>query len=113
MTRAIELRSGVLSLDGDPLPTRFPVREAAWAGGHLVVIYDPAANPRSWGTFLNLAGLDENGREVWVADTAQTASGDCYTHLHSVDPLRANAWSGYLCTIDPATGTVTERVFTK
>jgi hypothetical protein len=113
MTTAIEVGSGVLSVDGAPVPTRLPVSEAVATDGRLIVLYDRDANPRPWGTFPNLACVDEAGHEVWVADTATTTTGDCYTHIDAVDPLRAYAFSGYVCTIDTATGAVIDRAFTK
>lgn len=108
----LAIENGVLSIDGRELGTRLRVIDAVRADGRLVVLYDPDANPRTWGTFPNLAAIEESGKEVWVAETATTTSGDHYYRIASASPLRVAAPS-YLCTIDTATGVVLDRQFLK
>jgi hypothetical protein len=109
----VAVRDGRIYLDDAVVPTRYPVAAACLSGGHLVALYDPDANPRRWGTFRNLASVGEDGSERWLADTAETTSGDCFTGIKSCDPLWVFAWSGYVCRLDPQTGRIVEKVFTK
>lgn len=104
---------GLLWIDGVQVPTSLPVAEAADLGDRVVALYVRDANPRSWGTFRNLVAFDRQGVELWVAETATTTTGDCWTKIASVDPLRAYAFSGFVCTIDPENGRIIERTFTK
>src|SRR6266511_3567654 len=94
----VSVRHGVLTVDERSLPTRLPVVEAVALDDRVVVLYDPDSDPRGRGTFPNLAALDASGRELWVAPTAESTTGDCYTHIASVRPLLVHAWSGFLCT---------------
>ena len=72
-----------LTVDGVEVATRFPVLAACVAGGHLIVLDDPDADPRSWGTFRNLVSLDRDGSERWVADTSTITSGVCFYAIAS------------------------------
>lgn len=108
----IAIDNGALVVDGVKVGTRFPVIDAIRADGRLVVLYDPSANPRNWGTFPNLAGIADSGEELWVAETATTTTGDHYYRIESSSPLRVAAPS-YLCTIDPTSGAVVDRQFLK
>jgi hypothetical protein len=82
-------------------------------GQLVVVLFDPDANPRPHGTFRNLGALDRHGNQVWLADTPTTTTGDCYTRIASGEPLVAHSFQSFVCTIDPATGSIIGRVFTK
>ena len=104
---------GLLWIDGVQVPTAIPVAEAVDLGDRVIAIYAPDADPRSWGTFRNLVALDRRGAELWVAETATTTTGDCWTKIASARPLRVYAFSGYICTINAADGRITERSFTK
>jgi hypothetical protein len=103
----------VLYLDGAPVPTRYPVVAACHTDGHVIVLYDSAADARRWGTFRNLASVSADGAERWLADTAETTTGDHFTGIKSCDPRGAFAFSGYDCRLDPKTGRIVEKVFTK
>jgi len=106
--------AGTLEINGRPIQTRFSVRAAAAQDARVFVLFDPDANPRKhWGTFANLAALDAGGKELWLADTATTTTGDCFTAIESVTPLVVYSWSGYSCTIEPETGHIQERRSTK
>ena len=107
------IHDGELWVDGVHVVTAYPVIDAVDLGERVVVLYDPDADPRSWGTFRNLVGLDRSGSTSWIADTAETTTGDHWTKIASAVPLRAHAWAGYLCTLDPSTGRIVDRVFTK
>ena len=73
----------------------------------------PDADPRRYGTFRNVVALDRGGRQVWVAETPTTSTGDCYYHIASAKPLIAYSTQSFDCTIDPTSGRITEQVFTK
>ena len=102
---------GQLLIDGSEVTTPYLVREAVVAAGLVVVLYDPDADPRSWGTFRNLAALSADGHQVWLAETSTTYTGDCWEGLVSSEPLVAVSWQGYRCEFDPATGRILERTF--
>lgn len=104
---------GSLLIDQVVVPTPYPVLNAVGLPTCVVVMYDPDASPRSWGTFPNLAGFDAMGQQLWVTEPPTTDSGDCYVQLASSDALVAWSWSCYMCEIDPATGRILSRVFTK
>ena len=77
------------------------------------MLYDPDADTRSWGTFPNLVAVDVDGRQVWIAETPTTVTGDAYYRISSVQPLRAMSVKSYDCEIDPATGRIIDRIFYK
>ncbi len=104
--------AGKLLIDGSLAKIEFPVVNAVAVAGLVVVLYDPEANPRSWGTFANLVAFDHEGRQVWQAETATTSTGDCFHEILSPGPLVAYSWQGYECQIDPDTGRIVARTFT-
>ena len=104
---------GEISIDGSVVPTPYPITEAVKVGEVVVVLYDPDADPRRYGTFRNVVALDRGGRQVWVAETPTTSTGDCYYHIASAKPLIAYPTQSFDCTIDPTSGRITEQVFTK
>ena len=104
---------GDLLIEGRRCGCPYRVRDAVAVAGFVVVLYDPEANPRSWGTFPNLAAFDRDLRQVWLAETPETTTGDHYYRIHSTNPLVAYSWSGYQCEIDPASGQIVSRIFTK
>jgi hypothetical protein len=57
--------------------------------------------------------MDGSGRAVWTAPTPTTATGDCYYHIASAEPLVAYSTQSYDCEIDPADGRIIEQTFTK
>jgi hypothetical protein len=109
----VDVVAGVLRVDGVAVPTRYPVADACLSGGNVIVIYAPEANPRSWGTFRNLASVSADGSELWLADTSETTTGDHFYRIAQAEPLWVYAFRGYDCRIDPETGRILEKVFTK
>jgi hypothetical protein len=104
---------GRLLIRGDAIVLPHPVKEAVGINDWVVVLYDPDSNPRRWGTFPNLAAVDRDGHVLWVAETPTTDTGDCYVAIRSADPLVVHSWSTYKCEIDPGSGQIVSRVFTK
>jgi hypothetical protein len=104
---------GAFSINGTAVESPHRIIEATRAGDVVVVLYDPDADPRGWGTFRNLAAFDRRGQRVWLAETPTSTTGDCYYQIASAEPLVAYSTQSFICTIDPLTGRITDRVFTK
>jgi hypothetical protein len=111
MTHSVE--DGQLFIDGECVQTRFPVLLAVALSDVVVVVLDPDANLGGSGTFANLIAYDSAGSQRWIAQTPTTNTGDCFLSIESVEPLTALSWSGFLCTVDPLTGTLIDRQFVK
>jgi hypothetical protein len=109
----VAVQDGRLIIGGAEVTTRHPVVHACVAEGQIVVLYDPDANPRKWGTFRNLASLDRHGAELWVAEPPTTTTGDCFVRIDSCEPLAVGSWSSFDCVIDPRSGRIVESTFTK
>lgn len=78
-----------------------------------MILYEAdTADVPTWRAFNNLVAVDEAGNLHWTAETPDT-HGDSYVCLVSCEPLIAQSFSGYRCTIDPRTGEITHREFTK
>ena len=110
----VDVRDNVVVIDG--VEVEFPYHIAT-AGvlpnGLIAVLWDPDANPRSWGTFENLVAIDATGATRWRAALPSTTTGDCYVQLVGTAPLVAQSWSCYRCEIASETGQIRDQQFTK
>ncbi len=83
------------------------------ADGSIVVLFDLAADASSsWRTFSNLISMDEQGHTRWTA-APPDSHADAFVAIVSTDPFIAQSFSGYRCTLDPDTGEILHREFTK
>jgi len=63
------------------VPTQYPIRVAVFKEEVIVVLLEPDSYIEKFGQFRNLIGLNEEGREIWVAELPTTTSGNCYIEL--------------------------------
>ncbi len=90
---------------------RYPIQDAFNLGNVVVVLYDPDAVPA--GPFRNLVALTEDGSLVWEAETPTGYPTDRYYRIASHSPLIAYSSQSFDCCIDPTTGRIISRTFTK
>ena len=102
-----------LFVDGKALELEHPVADAFELGNRIIVLFDPEAPRNGSGTFQNLFALRANGNRDWIAELPTNESSDVYVGVASKTPLLANSWSCYMCEIEPTTGRIKARVFTK
>ena len=81
--------------------------------GDILVLYEttPDDGP-AWKTLNNLVRVDGSGSVRWTAQLPES-HGDVYVRLVSTDPIVAQSFSGYRCTIDAGTGEILRREFVK
>jgi hypothetical protein len=62
----------------------------------------------------NLFRISPSMDILWKAELPTTNTGDSYHSLDIVnDKIRAYSWCSYECFIDPKTGKIIEKIFTK
>jgi hypothetical protein len=99
--------------EGGRLTFSIPVQEAAQIGERIVVIHDYTAYPRGRAA-PNLVAYSLAGEQLWVAENLGIlGSSDAYVGFLSEEPLWVYNFAGYQCRIDPETGRLLEREFTK
>ena len=99
--------------DGGHLDLPTPIKEAIRIGKHILVIHDPTAYPSQQPT-PNLVAYTTNGERLWTAENlTQNSATDAYVNFCSEDPLWVGNFMGFNCKIDPQTGKLIEKVFTK
>ena len=87
--------------------------DAVRIGEHILVIHDYMAYPLEQPA-PNLVAYTTNGKRLWTAENlTRDSATDAYTNISSEDPLWVGNFMGYSCKIDPQTGKLLERVFTK
>jgi hypothetical protein len=102
-----------VEIDGGHLDLPLPVKEAVRIGDRIFVIHDYMAYPLRQPA-PNLVAYSTAGEHIWSAPTlTQTSATDAYTNFISEDPLWVGNFMGFNCRIDPQTGALLERVFTK
>lgn len=78
-------------------------------GEDVVVMEDHYRHPPE---ISNVYRLGRDLRELWRADLP--AAGDAYTAVSMGDGLlRVSSWKCWNCDLDPATGRILQRVFTR
>jgi hypothetical protein len=61
----------------------------------------------------NLVAYDLHQSELWRAENPEGGGADAYVNFLSENPLTAWNFACYVCTIDPGTGRLIEKQFTK
>jgi hypothetical protein len=103
------LRLGVKKIDFD-----YPIEIVLFYKGVYLVLLDPDSHKQKWGQFPNLFALSPITGILWVAELPTTNTGDSYHSLGIVnDRINAYSWCSYECFIDPNTGKIIEKTFTK
>lgn len=111
---SVDVRGGELWVDDRRLELNHAVQSAEQLpGGDLLVLYVTAADDYpAWKTFANLVRVDGSGDVRWTAQLPGS-HGDVYVSLLSTEPIVAQSFSGYRCTIDARTGGILRREFVK
>ena len=80
-----------------------------------IVLLDPDQRPEGvlpWHPFFNLLRVAANGEVVWRAPMVERSVKSWVSVSYEDDKLFASAWS-WSCELDPATGRIIDKVFTK
>jgi hypothetical protein len=112
MIGAVGFSGRVLHIDSLQIELEHPIAEAFAVGALIVVRFPCDARLKSYGAFDNLFALTSRGEKAWVAELPESGT-DSYVTISSREPLVANSWSGFQCTLDPASGRILRKVFTK
>lgn len=76
-----------------------------------IVLLDP---DQKNGIFQNLVAVDVNGCILWKAELPDSTGGDVYLDVNfQGDLLVAHSWSGFKVVIDPESGRILSKEFTK
>jgi len=102
-----------LRIDGQPHILAFPIDEAFQHGSLVVVVFAPDSDPKKFGQFHNVIAVDCEGNKVWEADLPTSNTGDRYYRVANREPLTLNSTQSFDVVLDPATGRIIEKVFTK
>lgn len=103
---------GYIQGSGVRIRARHPVVAAHLIGDRVVVVYDwMAFEPGTPARNLYCYGL--NGEELWRAGDIGMGATDAYTAVLKEEPLWLGNFAGFDCQIDPTTGKVLDRSFTK
>ena len=95
-----------------PFKTELDVLDWRELAGRFLVIYDYMQFPKN-PPARNLFAHAADGTELWRAEPISTESADAYTNFISESPLVVGNFIGFNVTIDPQTGKVVDKVFTK
>jgi hypothetical protein len=90
----------------------YPVSDLLRIGGSIIVLYDYMSGPRHQ-QFRNLEGFAPDGRRLWTAKQPTTETADSYVAISDRDGLTAWSFASYLCKLNPKTGRLLSREFTK
>ena len=104
-----------LVIDGLEYPLEWAIEAAIDLGLLVVVMFEPEAQQLKWGQFANIAAFRRDGQPFWTAELPTSETGDRYYSLAVGDGqvLKANSVKSYRITLDPLTGRILEREFTK
>jgi hypothetical protein len=97
---------------GVPREMPHPILDSRKIGDRVLIIYDYMDYPREKQA-RNLLAYDLDGNELWISEHPTNTTADCYISFHSTEPLWVWNFASYKCRIDPATGKLIEKVFTK
>lgn len=111
MTRDLRVVGYVLIVGGRRLELEHAINAAWRVGDRILVLFDP--DSEQGGQFPNLIALDDEGRQVWVAELPTTTTGDRYYRLQSETPIVVSSFSSFDCEIDPNTGRIVRRELRK
>lgn len=107
----IEIQGFSVRFDGKEVVGEFPVYEARCVGEMLLILYRPESY--RGGQFKNLVAFNFSGQELWKAELPTNSSMDSYYKIISEEPLIADSYCSYRCTIDRSTGRIVNKEFFK
>lgn len=103
-----------LEIYGNKVGFEYPIEEVILFHDRYLVLLDPDAFTRKWGQFQNLICINPKGDKIWIAELPTSTTGDCYHTLEIIDDrINAYSWCSYKCFINPETGKIIEKNFTK
>jgi len=110
MSGPVAFEDRVLRMGATTVELEHPIADAFACGELILVLFRYDAG---WRQFSNLQAIASQGTRAWVAELPTSSSGDAYVGISSRDPLVAASWSGFQCTLDPHSGRITGKAFTK
>jgi hypothetical protein len=90
----------------------YPVRQAVLLDDRVLIVYDYMAGP-THSQFRNLEAFTLDGTWLWTAEHPTSNTAGAYVRITSESPLVVDSFVGFDCTLDPATGRLLARRFTK
>jgi hypothetical protein len=90
----------------------YPIHDCVLVEDKIVLIYDYTSKP-GLGVFRNLEAFDFRGHKLWTAENPTSMSCDAYVRFEKESPITAWNFACFFCTIDPGTGKLLEKRFTK
>ena len=110
----IQINEKILKVLDSEIKFDYPIEKAELFKDKIIILLDSDSNLRAWGQFPNLYGVDFKGKILWLAELPTTDTGDSYHSFSLTDKgIKAYAASSYECIIDPLTGKIMEKIFTK
>ncbi len=111
----------IVMIGGKPFCMDYPVKNAFWTEGRVIVLLDPDAfltdpaygkdRRRGDDAIRNLCALTRDGTLLWQAELPETV--DYYYQVESRSPLTVLSFSSYRCEIDPTDGHIASKQFLK
>ncbi|GLQ98127.1 hypothetical protein [Dyella mobilis] len=108
----LEFQGSRLDAPGGPIEVGFPIIDARRIEDVIVVLCDWMAFPRGEPA-RNLFGFGLNGEHLWRAQDIGMHAIDAYTDIVAEVPLSVFNYACFACTIDPRSGEVLAKQFTK
>ncbi|GAA0851177.1 hypothetical protein GCM10009113_34340 [Marinobacter szutsaonensis] len=108
----LSLQGNQIIYPGGELEAQHPVLEARFIDGKIVVVYDYMAFPKDTPA-RNLFAYDQGGKLIWRAEDIGRGRTDAYVNILSEAPFKVGNFSGFEVELDPSTGKVLNKVFTK
>jgi hypothetical protein len=102
-----------LRIDGLTHVLEFPIDDAFEHEDLVIVFFAPDSNPKKFGQFHNVVAVDRNGNRVWEADLPTSNTGDRYYKIANRSPLTLYSTQSYDVVLDPASGHIIEKRFTR
>jgi|HubBroStandDraft_1064217.scaffolds.fasta_scaffold04103_8 hypothetical protein len=102
-----------LSIEGVQHQLTFPIDDAFEYNGMVIVLFDPDSPAEDFRPFHNLIAVDPSGQQKWEAELPTSSPGDRYYRISSKNPLTVYSAQSYDCVIDPSTGRIVTKTFTK
>ena len=109
----IELIDKKLKVDGLEWELDYRVQDAFESGSNVIVLFDPSGDALKIQNFKNLVCYSKNKELLWIADLPTDKPADTYCGISSRDPLKLYSFCSYTVRIDPSSGEIIEKTFTK
>ena len=90
----------------------YDIADCQLVDGRVVVLFNDMAGPRHR-QFRNLEAFDLDGRRLWTAEHPTSDTAASYVEFVDGPPLTVWNFACYVCRIDPESGRLVEKRFTK